>query len=327
MKEIKPGDIVARLSYGKDIFFKVKAVIITEQGKRTALLKGLDVRLSADAPIEDLEVQPADQVLFYRHQDIHRCTSHFRRVRERQEARRAARLSWMDVAAGSEGNRRGDLGEGEGFFELPGRVLHVDGDAEYLDRCLHAYRQLRLPATGFFVAEEEQASRIPELLSRYTPDILVLTGHDGLTRRKADLSSLDSYRHSKDFVAAIRAARRLRPSHDDLVIFAGACQSYYEALLEAGATFASSPARILIHAFDPLLVVERIAYTPIQETVAPQEIIKDTITGEGGIGGVEIKGKLRLGYPASPRWRLFQPFFGETPQESMPSGIKPLIKP
>lgn len=309
MAEIKPGDIVARLSYGKDIFFKVKAVIITDQGKRTALLKGLDVRLSADAPLEDLEVQPAEQVLFYRHQDIHRYSSYFRRARERQEARRMAHLTWIDVAAGSEGTERGAPGEGEGFFELPGRVLHVDGDAEYLDRCLHAYQQLRLPVTGFFVAEEEQAFKVPELLSRYTPDILVLTGHDGLARHRGDLSSLDSYRHSKDFVAAIRAARKLRPNHDDLVIFAGACQSHYEALLEAGATFASSPARILIHAFDPLLVVERVAYTPIHETVIPKEIIKDTITGEGSIGGVEIKGKLRLGYPASPYWRFFSTAF------------------
>ncbi|MCG0277343.1 MAG: sporulation peptidase YabG [Thermanaeromonas sp.] len=324
MAEIKPGDIVARRSYGKDILFKVKAVTITEQGKKTALLKGLDVRLSADAPVEDLELQPAEQILLYRHQDIHRCTAYFRRVRERQETRRAALWAWMDVAAGSEEGGRGALGEGEGFFELPGRVLHVDGDAEYLDRCLQAYQQLRLPATGFFVAEEEQAYKIPELLSRYTPDILVLTGHDGLTKRKADLSSLDSYRHSKYFVAAIKAARRLRPSHDDLVIFAGACQSHYEALLEAGATFASSPARILIHAFDPLLVVERVAYTPIRETVVPREIIKDTITGEGSIGGVEVKGKLRLGYPDSPRWRSFPAFAGETSQESFSFGEKPL---
>lgn len=34
-----------------------------------------------------------------------------------------------------------------------------------------------------------------------------------------------------------------------LVIFAGACQSYFEAIISAGANFASSPARILIDFF------------------------------------------------------------------------------
>ncbi|GFN21734.1 sporulation peptidase YabG [Thermanaeromonas sp. C210] len=303
MPDIKPGDIVARKSYGKDIFFKVKAITITDKGKSTALLRGLDVRLSADAPLEDLEVQPAEQVLRYRHRDIEKFRCCFQRVL----ARRAARLDVGLARAGSGGGYGYSLagedgGETEGgrdFFELPGRVVHLDGDEEYLERCLHAYKQLRLPVAGFFVAEEEQAEKVPHFLAQYTPDILVLTGHDGLIREKKGFTNLDNYRHSKHFVAAVRAARKLRPSHDDLVIFAGACQSHYEALLEAGATFASSPGRILIHAFDPILVVEQVAYTSIREIVRPDEIIKDVVTGEGSIGGLEIRGKFRLGYPSS----------------------------
>lgn len=304
MAEIKPGDIVARKSYGKDIFFKVKAITVTDKGKATAHLRGIDVRLSADAPLEDLEVQPTEQVVRYRYRDEEKYQSCFRRVRERQKAKREMMLARLDVAGALEEQftREGEVkgGDKTNFFEFPGRVVHVDGDEEYLHRCLHAYQQLRLPVAGFFVAEGEQAEKIPELLAKFTPDILVLTGHDGLIKDKKDQTSLDSYRHSKDFVAAVRAARRLRPSHDDLIIFAGACQSHYEALLEAGAPFASSPSRILIHAFDPLLVVERIAYTSIQEIVRPYDIIKETVTGEGSIGGVEIRGKLRLGYPSSP---------------------------
>lgn len=46
-----------------------------------------------------------------------------------------------------------------------------------------------------------------------------------------------------------------------MVIFAGACQSYYEGLILAGANFASSPARILIDFIDPLIVAERVAIT------------------------------------------------------------------
>ena len=33
-----------------------------------------------------------------------------------------------------------------------------------------------------------------------------------------------------------------------LIIVAGACQSHFEALLQAGANFASSPGSVLIHA-------------------------------------------------------------------------------
>ncbi|KUK12022.1 MAG: hypothetical protein XD51_1051 [Moorella sp. 60_41] len=311
MPEVKPGDIVARKSYGKDIFFKVKAITITDAGKSTALLRGLDVRLSADAPLDDLEVQPAEQVLRYRHRDIEKYRCCFRRVL----ARRAARLelgSARATAGGGHGyslagEERGGTEEGENFFELPGRVVHLDGDEEYLERCLHAYKQLRLPVAGFFVTEEEQVARVPDFLARYTPDILVLTGHDGLIRGKKGFANLDNYRHSKHFVAAVRAARKLRPSHDDLVIFAGACQSHYEALLEAGATFASSPGRIFIHAFDPILVVEQVAYTSIREIVRPDEVIKDVVTGEGSIGGVEIRGKFRLGYPSSSYSQLSSP--------------------
>ena len=84
---------------------------------------------------------------------------------------------------------------------------------------------------------------------------------------------------------------------DDLVILAGACQSHYEAILDAGANFASSPKRVLIHAFDPVFVAEKIAYTSIHELVLLQDIIESTITGFDGVGGFETSGKHRLGVP------------------------------
>ena len=43
--------------------------------------------------------------------------------------------------------------------------------------------------------------------------------------------------------------------------FAGACQSHFEALIRAGANFASSPSRINIHALDPVYVVGKISFT------------------------------------------------------------------
>ena len=73
----------------------------------------------------------------------------------------------------------------------------------------------------------------------------------------------------------------------------------YEALLDAGANFASSPNRILIHCLDPVLICEKIAYTNIGNIVDIQEAIENTITGTKGIGGLQTRGKYREGYPRS----------------------------
>jgi len=110
---------------------------------------------------------------------------------------------------------------------------------------------------------------------------------------------ISNYRTSEYFVQAVKKARMLEANRDDLVIIAGACQSFYEALIESGANFASSPKRIMIHAFDPVYLAEKIAYTPICERVALEEAVKNTITGRDGMGGVDTLGQFRLGYPKS----------------------------
>jgi spore coat assembly protein len=142
---------------------------------------------------------------------------------------------------------------------------------------------------------------VSRLLKKYSPDLLVLTGHDAYLKRKGrDFSDLNNYRNSRYFVEATRAARRYEPSRDELIIFAGACQSHYEALLEAGANFASSPQRVFIHALDPVFVVKVVANTPIHAIANVSEAIASTFSGFDGIGGVESRGKLRLGLPKSP---------------------------
>lgn len=52
---IKKGDIVARKSYGKDILFVVDRIIRTKPSNSYAILKGLTIRIEADAPINDIE--------------------------------------------------------------------------------------------------------------------------------------------------------------------------------------------------------------------------------------------------------------------------------
>ena len=78
-----------------------------------------------------------------------------------------------------------------------------------------------------------------------------------------------------------------------LAIFAGACQSYYEAIMEAGANFASSPARILIDFKDPLVVAGKIATTDFNKYVTINDIKNELRDGENGVSGIGAHGKKR----------------------------------
>ena len=91
-----------------------------------------------------------------------------------------------------------------------------------------------------------------------------------------------NYRNSRYFAQTVRNIRK-NNKNKDLVIFAGACQSYYEALIAEGANFASSPARILIDFIDPLIVAERVATTDSNLYLTIHDIEKDLRDGERGI--------------------------------------------
>ncbi|NLU10301.1 MAG: sporulation peptidase YabG [Tepidanaerobacter acetatoxydans] len=285
MAKIKIGDVVARASYNKDVFFKV-VDIFEEKGYCT--LKGLNVRVLADAPIDDLILPTSTEIREYKKDYIKKSNESMERIFYRRELEKQKRFV------------RSELEESNGFFDVPGMVLHIDGDEEYLDLCLNTYRQLDIEAYGVSLPEREQPKKIHSLLIKYNPDILVITGHDGLLKEKKDFSDVNNYRNSKYFIEAVQNARRFEPSLDDLVIFAGACQSHYEGILRAGANFASSPHRVFIHALDPVFIIEKIAFTSINKIISARDIIDATITGIKGIGGVETRGKLREGLPRSP---------------------------
>ena len=65
MSRLKIGDIVARKSYGEDVFFKV-VEMKEEGGSFLVTLQGLTHRLEADAPEHDLVQQSNDRVSEYR---------------------------------------------------------------------------------------------------------------------------------------------------------------------------------------------------------------------------------------------------------------------
>ncbi len=279
MQMFQAGDIVARASYKQDVFFRIVGIQNNSKGESIALLKGLNLRLLADAPLDDLVNKDSIEIAHYERKDSQSIYQKLRKVVNQ---------------------RKSPQKNQEEFFEMPGRILHLDGDEDYLGQCVKTYQQLGLQAKGICKSETEQPRVIYKILQENPADILVLTGHDGFLNSKKNFHSMDSYRSSRYFVESVTQARRFQPSRDSLVIFAGACQSNYEAILNAGANFASSPKRMLIHAFDPVFIVERVAFTPIDQMVSIKEILSHTITGTDGVGGIETRGQLRRGYPRSP---------------------------
>lgn len=290
-QKIEIGDIVARISHQQDILFRLIEIGEIEGKGIQAILRGIDVRLVADANLSDLVKKSPSEISRSRQAYIKKNSDLMRRIFERRvndHSRIFMRGSFYSSS---------NSGDETDFFELPGVVLHLDGDKDYLEICKTTYNQLSIKATGILVPEKKQPELVIDYLKEYKPNILILTGHDGLLKNTKDFSRLENYRHSKYFVEAVRKAREFEPSRDNLIIYAGACQSHYEALIRAGANFASSPGRVLIHAFDPVFLAEKLAYTSIYDVLSVRDILSNTITGTEGVGGIETRGCLRLGYP------------------------------
>ena len=268
----KIGDYVVMKSYGKYILFRIVKIL----PDNVAALIGVSFRIAADAPLEDLE------------------RSEGMRYTEREDS----------TMLSAENNVKTILVKRQEYaknkilmFEKPGTVLHLDGDAFYLELCMGYYEKLGIEAIGKHIPEQDQPRRIKALIEKHNPSILVITGHDSLNKNYKDIHDINEYKNSKYYIETVIQARIVRPSPGDLVIFAGACQSDFEALLEAGADFAASPSRVLIHALDPVFIVERIAYYPFHQVLEIEEVLRYTITGIKGLGGYETQGKCRRGGP------------------------------
>lgn len=281
---MKIGDIVARKSYNKDIIFKIVGFNIDENNNKIAILKGVAFRVIADAYLDDLEVvQTSDMGNILIDRNVESLL--YRSVKKAKERQKK--------------NMRGlpKAQTNTNVYGIPGKVLQIDGDKEYLKICLDVYTQLGIPAVGVSITESNQYKEVRSLLEKHNPDILVITGHDALTSKKGSMKDLNNYRNSLNFIRAVKEARKWEPNVDNLVIFAGACQSNYEQIIKAGANYASSPGRIMIHALDPVFVVEKIACSRIDVVVPIDEVIEQTVTGYKGIGGSETRGKFRWAMP------------------------------
>ena len=152
-------------------------------------------------------------------------------------------------------------------------------------------------AFGKVMKEEDMSKNIGKYLEEYKPDVLVITGHDAYYRRKGSKDNIDNYKNTSNFIEAVKVAREYEKSQDKLIVIAGACQSNYEELIKAGATFASSPKRINIHALDPAIIASYLALYDRNKTVDLLEVLNKTKSGSDGIGGVMTKGCMFVGYP------------------------------
>ncbi|KGX85471.1 sporulation peptidase YabG [Pontibacillus litoralis] len=276
------GDLVTRKSYQHDVLFRVQAVYA-----QRAILYGEEIRLEADAPITDLtKVQGED------------LKRRKKKLKEKEEySFRLFRQDYQLMRKKREYEFSSGYANETSYFQLPSRVLHLDGDRLYLKKCIDLYQQLGLQVHGAYVSEKEMPHQIGELIDKVNPDIVVITGHDAYSMNKGAKHDLRAYRHSRYFAEAVREARKKVPHLDQLVIFAGACQSHFESLIGAGSNFASSPTRVNIHALDPVYIVAKISYTSFMEKVSVWDVLRNTLTGEKGLGGVETRGLMRTGMP------------------------------
>ena len=253
------GDLVTRISHEHDILFR----IINFEGD-TVFLKGVDLRLIADSDISDL-VKVSEYV---------------------EEDEKIIEKNVRDLNV-----------DRSQYFYLPGEVLHIDGDNDYLERCMTFYKDMNIKANGLALSEMEMGNKIIGLLKEFDPDIVVITGHDAYYSKKNDMENLENYQNTGNFIEAVKMARKYEKSHDKLIIIAGACQSNYEELIRAGANFASSPKRINIHALDPAIIASSIALADRNKSIDLIHLIEKTKYGKDGMGGIITNGTMYVGYP------------------------------
>ena len=93
---------------------------------------GKNIRLIADAPFEDLVIR------FVRRKEM--SSSKTRELQEQSNRLFTQDLELQQQKNGYESSN-GYRYSGE-YFQIPGKVLHVDGDATYLRKCLDLYGNL-----------------------------------------------------------------------------------------------------------------------------------------------------------------------------------------
>lgn len=195
---IKKGDIVARISYGKDIFFIVDKILKTRMNKKFAILKGLNIRIMADSPIEDLEIISRQEVInSIKSSDLY-LENRIKKNKYKNKVNE--KLIRQKI--------------------YTGKILHLDGDKKYSEKSARYYNKIGLNAIVKNIAENRQSKVVIPLLNKYNPDILVITGHDAMLKNGSNYNNIYNYRNSRHFMNTVKEARTWGKNSDKLVIFA-----------------------------------------------------------------------------------------------------------
>ena len=120
--EFKVGDYVTRNSYQNDLIFR-----ITKIKDDIYYLTGVNIRLCADSNVEDLK----------------KCD----RNSDSEDEEFIKNIEMTNL------NR-------DDYFYLPGKILHIDADSEYLERCLKYYEKSNIWAAGILESEKNIPNKI-----------------------------------------------------------------------------------------------------------------------------------------------------------------------
>jgi len=117
--------------------------------------KGLIIRITADAPVTDLEIAKKTVIKDNIETLDNRIAD---RVKQKDDSlRKTIRF---------------------------GKILHLDGDRKYSEKSAKYYKSIGLNAVVKNISENRQPQVIKNLLERYKPDIVVITGHDGMIKNR-----------------------------------------------------------------------------------------------------------------------------------------------
>lgn len=150
MREVRKGDIVSRNSYDNDIIFSVKRILKLANKKQIAILKGIDVRVEADAPVEDLKLESKQE------------------LKKREKELEEKIIYRVEKEKRFIENRRKEV-------VYTGKILHLDGDKKYSEKSQMYYNKMGLKAVVRNIPENKQSKVVYRLLQIYNPDILVIT--------------------------------------------------------------------------------------------------------------------------------------------------------
>ncbi len=178
------GEMVTRKSHKHDLLFRIASI-----SGNSALLHGEDFRLVADASLDDLE-------------HVGKRDLEQRKKQRKEQEEFSYRLFRQDYQLMKE-KREYQTTNGyqytESFFQLPTKVLHIDGDRMYLRKCIELYSRIGLQVHGVHIHEKDMPHEIGSLVEKIQPNIVVITGHDAYSRNKGMKKDIRAYRNSKYF--------------------------------------------------------------------------------------------------------------------------------